>query len=113
MTKTKEELNKIKEELVSFTTKLQELDDEELMDVVGGNVGFIINKKDINFDLIPAPESKPDIRRRIVINSLFPKVFSDTPTTSTFTDNDLDDNKNEYSLNINNESKLKDMFNKW
>ena len=45
MTKTKEELSEIEKELVSFTTKLQELDDEELEAVVGGNVDFIVNKK--------------------------------------------------------------------
>ena len=46
MAKTKEELNTIKKELTSFTTKLQELDDEEIEAIVGGD------KTDIDFIFI-------------------------------------------------------------
>ena len=43
MTKTKEELNKIKEEYETLTVKLKELTEDELKAVTGGN--------DINRDL--------------------------------------------------------------
>ena len=38
MSKTKEELNKLKEEVEAVNEKLQELTDEELEQVTGGNV---------------------------------------------------------------------------
>ncbi|MBQ0036741.1 MAG: hypothetical protein KBT35_07495 [Firmicutes bacterium] len=100
MAKTKEELNGLKEELISFTTKLKELDDNEIDTIVGGG------KIDINFDLIPAPESKGDITRR-VFGEVFRSVFTDTPTTSTFTGENVGDSKSEYALDTSDESVFK------
>ena len=92
MAKTNEELNEIKEELISFFAKLQELDDEEIETVVGGNIADLICKQDIIFDLIPAPGSKADITKRI-INIVLRNVFSDSPTTNTFTGENFDNSK--------------------
>lgn len=40
MTKTKEELNQLKEEYETLTTKLKELSEEELINVSGGGTSF-------------------------------------------------------------------------
>lgn len=54
MTKTKEELNKIKEEYDSLKRKINELSDEELKEVTGGDVtsanvvGYNLNSNDFN-----------------------------------------------------------------
>ena len=48
MSKTKEELNKLKEEVESVTRKIRELTDEELEQVTGGEWYFYENDKDAN-----------------------------------------------------------------
>ena len=106
MSKTKEELNELKQELTSFTKKLQELSDEEMKTIVGGDIELLKSKKIIDFDLIPAPFSKPDITKR-KIGTFSQKVFADKTSDSVFTDENLDDNGNEYMLDINNESVFK------
>ena len=100
MAKTKEELNTIKKELTSFTTKLQELDDEEIEAIVGGD------KTDIDFDLIPAPGSRPDITKRI-FGGTPRSVFTDTPTTSTFTGDNTEESINEYAIKETDKSVFK------
>ena len=47
--KTKEELNKLKKELAETTGKLQELSEDELNEVCGGNV--IKTAKDFNLEI--------------------------------------------------------------
>ena len=110
MSKTKEELNELKHELTSFTKKLQELSDEEMKTIVGGDNESLNCKKIIDFDLIPAPFSKPDITKRIV-GTISQKVFADKTTGSVFTDENLDGNGDEYMPDINNESVFKERSN--
>lgn len=107
MKKTKEELKSIKDELVTFSTKLQELDDEEIETIVGGNTNDLSSKKEIDFDLIPAPGSRPDITKRIVAGVLR-SVFNESPGTSTFKDEDMQDSKSEFELDKSDQSVFKD-----
>lgn len=46
MAKTKEELENLKKEYESLTSKLNELTEEELKEVTGGNVNHHSNKED-------------------------------------------------------------------
>ena len=45
--KTKEELNTLKEEVEAVNEKLQELTEEELEQVTGGNTDFIVGQEDL------------------------------------------------------------------
>ena len=106
MAKTKEELNIMKKELESLATKLQELDDEEIEDIVGGGLNYYVNKKNINFDLIRGPGSRPDIRKELV-GAILRNVFVDKSLTSTFKDKDIKEVKNEFVFDSNDTSVFK------
>ncbi len=54
MAKTKEELNALKEEVETVNEKLQELTEEELEQVTGGNTDFIIGPSDPQSSYQPA-----------------------------------------------------------
>ena len=55
--KTKEELNKLKEELENMNKKLAELTDEELKQVTGGR-GTLISDSDLVPDEMPGYKDK-------------------------------------------------------
>lgn len=107
MAKTKDELNEIKDELVSLTTKLQELNDEEIQSIVGGSINDFGSKKDIDFDFIPAPGSIGDITKRI-FNISKKSVFSDNSSGSTFKDENFDCDRDKFTIDSSNESRFKE-----
>lgn len=100
MAKTKEELDGLKQELISLTNKFQELNDEEIETIVGGD------KNDIGFIFIPVPGSIGDITKRMTVG-VTKSVFNDTPSTSTFTDGNTGKDSNEYDLEPSNQSVFK------
>lgn len=60
--KTKEELNQLKEEYVALATKLSELTDEELLQVIGGRGTNEYDEQILSLRR-PADEMAADLRR--------------------------------------------------
>ena len=56
--KTKEELNAIKEDVETLNNKLNELTEEELAQVSGGNAGSDIERLRFSGKPVPLPEAK-------------------------------------------------------
>ena len=61
--KTKEELNALKEEVVTLNEKLHELTEEELAQVTGGDDPDFLFEKQFDFEVHVSPDGVPILSR--------------------------------------------------